>query len=382
MRRKILIISGSILGMLVILFILAVPAAPLWVKMGFEPVCIQGNWPNFKVVSCPQYSPPSASVTSLPLPTVGEQGPIPLIVDDDGSPDGTVALLYFLRNPLFDVRAVTVSYGEAHPDIYARHMIKLLESLKKGDIPVGAGKDSPLEGSNAFPESWRENSNNFWGVRLPELVVTREPASAAELMVDIIKQSSQPVGIFVSGSHTNLAEAIRLEPVIKQNIRAVYIMGGSVYVPGNIQSDWPEIKNNAAEWNIWVDPVAAKEVFASGLSLHLVPLDATQQVIWTKDDLPEWTSSGRPESAVAGEFLQFMLNSWSEKGVYIWDLTAAIQASNPQVCPEVSLSLDVITTSGSEQGRTMVRDGAANTAACLNPDEDQVKAMAAYMFSH
>jgi pyrimidine-specific ribonucleoside hydrolase len=382
MRRKILIISGSIVGVLAMLCILAVAAAPLWARLGIEPFCIQGSWPKFKIVPCPQYATREAPAALLPLPTSGEQGPLPLIVDDDGSPDGTIALLYFLRNPRFDVKAVTISYGEAHPDGFSHHVIKLLESLNKGEIPVGAGKDKPLEGSNAFPEPWRQGSDNFWGVQLAETTGSRVAGPAAKLMVEVIKQSNQPVVIFVSGSHTNLAEALRLDPTIKQNIRDVYIMGGSVNVPGNIESDWPDIKNNVAEWNIWADPVAAQEVFASGLSLHLVPLDATQQVIWTKDDLPIWTSSGSPESAAASQLLQFMLSSWSEKGVYIWDLVTAVQATNPQICPEAPLALDVITASGPEQGRTMVKEGAPNIAVCLDPNQQQVKLLAAYVFNH
>jgi inosine-uridine nucleoside N-ribohydrolase len=345
------------------------------------PHCGQDSWPKFKIIPCPQYASGEAPEALLPLPTTGEQGPVPLIVDDDGSPDGTIALLYFLRNPLFEVKAVTVSYGEAHPDVFAQHVIQLLGSLNKGDIPVGAGEDKPLEGSNAFPEPWRKSSDNFWGVQLAETTGSSVPAPAAELMIEVIKQSSQPVVIFVSGSHTNLAEALRRDPTIKQNIRDVYIMGGSVNVPGNIESDWPDIKNKVAEWNIWADPAAAQEVFASGLSLHLAPLDATQQVIWTKEDLPIWTASGSPESGVASQILQFMLSSWSEKGVYIWDLVAAAQATNPKICPEAALALDVITASGPEQGRTVVKEGAPNVEVCLDPNRQQVKLLAASVFN-
>jgi len=71
--------------------------------------------------------------------------------------------------------------------------------------------------------------------------------------VDTINNSSQPVLLFVSGTHTNLAEALQLDPKIEGNIRDVYIMGGSVYVAGNIKSDWPTIDNSVAEWNIWAD---------------------------------------------------------------------------------------------------------------------------------
>jgi purine nucleosidase/pyrimidine-specific ribonucleoside hydrolase len=314
------------------------------------------------------------------MPTPGAQGPTPIIVDDDGSPDGMIALLYFLNNPLFDVRAVTISPGEAHPDLFARHVQQLLSELGREDIPVGAGRATPLEGDNAFPDPWRQASDEFWGLDLPQAAGLAGPVPAAQLIAETVSGSGQPVTIFVSGTHTNLAEALRLEPGIAENIREVYIMGGSINVPGNIESDWPSIHNQVAEWNIWADPQAASEVFSSGLRLHLVPLDATGQVSWTRDDIPDWVASGSAESARAGELLGWMLDSWSPEGVFVWDLLAAVQATNPQVCPEVPLAVEVITALGEEQGRTQVVDGTPNIFACLAPDAGQVKALAVFIF--
>ncbi len=204
-------------------------------------------------------------VSPVSLPTPGPSGPIPIIVDDDGSPDGMIAMLYFLRNPLFDVRAVTISYGEAHPKVFAQHITQILGAFGREDIPVGYGSDAPLEGSNAFPDPWREASDNFWDLSIPQAMSMISPVPAAALMAEIIAESEEPVTIFISGSHTNLAEALRIDPGIAANIQDVFIMGGSANMPGNIHSDWPELDNEVAEWNIWVDPLAAQEVFASGL---------------------------------------------------------------------------------------------------------------------
>jgi purine nucleosidase/pyrimidine-specific ribonucleoside hydrolase len=183
--------------------------------------------------------------------------------------------------------------------------------------------------------------------------------------------------VFISGSHTNLAEALRLKRSIVQNIRDVYIMGGAIHVPGNIESDWPSIHNRVSEWNIWVDPEAAGQVFASGLAIHLVPLDATQQVVWTRSDLSGWISSNSPEGAWAGKLLQWMLQSWSPESVYIWDLVAAVQATNPALCPEISLTVSIVATPGPDQGRTVITKDVPNAAICLDPDPKQVKAVAA-----
>jgi inosine-uridine nucleoside N-ribohydrolase len=377
MKRKRLKIVGIVLGVLFLLFIMIGPAASLWEHMGVKPVCIQGEWTHLKFVSCEGKTVVSSTATPLALPSLNGQAPIPLIMDDDGSPDGTIALLYFLDNPLFEVRAVTISSGEAHPDIFAGHILRLLAGLGKADIPVGAGKATPLEGNNAFPDPWRQASDNFWDTNLPAAAAALEPVPAADLIVKTIKNSTLPVLVFVSGTYTKLAEALRIDPGIADKIQGVYSMGGSIYVPGNIKSDWPSIDNSVAEWNIWVDPVAAKEVFSSGLPLHLVPLDATRQVMWTQSDLPSWISANSPEGTMAGNLLQWMLDSWSPEGVYVWDLVAAVQATNPSLCPEVSLAVNIITTPGPDQGRTAVIQGDHNVAVCLDPDSGQVKALAA-----
>lgn len=377
MKQRVLVVLGIVLGLLVLVVILVWPAAPLWERLGFTPFCIQGSWPHLEIVSCAQPTEAPLAVTPRPLATPSGQEAIPLIVDDDGSPDGMVAMLYFLRNPLFDVRAVTISCGEAHPEVFARHLRRLLAGLGRSDIPVGVGRATPLEGNNTFPDPWRQASDDFWGISYPEAPESVEPVPAATLIVETINNSTQPVMVFISGTHTNLAEALRLDPSIAEHIRDVYIMGGSIDVPGNIKSDWPEIENTVAEWNIWVDPLAAHEVFASGLGLHLVPLDATDQVLWTESDAHQWASSGSPEGALAGDLLQWMLDSWSSTGVYVWDLVAAVDATDPTLCPEVPLSLDVLVAPGTDQGRTVITDQIPNASVCLNPSSEQMRALAA-----
>jgi pyrimidine-specific ribonucleoside hydrolase len=377
MKSKTLRTTGIVIGSLALLILLIAVGSPLLVRLGVKPVCIQGDLAHLRIVSCPDSAFAQATVTPLPLPTLADGAPIPVIVDDDGSPDGIVALLYFLRHPNYEVKAVTVSAGEAHPELFARHLSQLLASFGREDIPVGYGQDAPLAGTNAFPESWRQASDDFWGVPLPQTSASSLPRPAAGLIVETLSQATRPVMMFVSGTHTNLAEALRLDPSIGEHIRGIYVMGGSVYIPGNIESEWPNIHNRTAEWNIWVDPQAAKEVFTSGLTLHLFPLDATNQILWTKVDGQAWNSSSHPESALAGEMLDMMLRSWSVESVYIWDLATAVSASDPRLCPETHLALDVVVEPGPDQGRTVVVDGPPNVWVCLAPDSEQLKAQAA-----
>jgi len=371
MKRKSLSILVIVIGVLVLFLLFA---GPILARIGIEPFCITGELPDLKIMSCPDQTVHNPTVTHYPLPTAASDSPIPLIFDDDGSPDGLIALMYFLRNPLYEVRAVTVSQGEAHPKLFAEHLAQFLAELGRDNIPVGFGRDTPLEGDNAFPEPWRNASDLFYEIDLLESVGVSAPRPASQLFIETLSQSTEPILVFVSGTHTNLAEALRIDPNIRENIRGVYVMGGNIYVPGNIENDWPEIHNAVAEWNVWVDPVAAREVFTAGLPIHLVPLDATNQIVWTKADARAWRSTSIPETKIAGEILNWMLRSWSLDAGYIWDLVASVVATDPMLCPDVQISLDINVDHGPDQGMMILANETPNVWVCLDPDIEQIRA--------
>ncbi|MCJ7626592.1 MAG: nucleoside hydrolase [Anaerolineaceae bacterium] len=301
-----------------------------------------------------------------------------IIWDADGSPDSVIALLYFLQNPTISVDAITVSCGQAHPDIFAVKLVRMLARLGRKDIPVAAGRAIPFMGNNAFPDPWRKLTDEFWGIDLPEADEPVHTLPASDLIIDVLNKSSNPVTLFVSGTHTNLAEVLRLGSYIIDKIASVHVMGGALYVPGNIKSDWPEFHNTVSEWNIWVDPIAASEVFNAGLDMHLTPLDATNQVTWTSHDADTWDAFGTPEGILAAEILRFFLEYSNPDGVYLWDLLAAANTTNPDLCQHEWVHIRVVTDSGDEEGRTVVvSDQPENTSAFLIPQEDEIKQLVA-----
>ena len=67
------------------------------------------------------------------------------------------------------------------------------------NLPIAAGPEQPLVGDNAFPDDWRMASDEFWELELPDAVETVDERTAAQLIVDVVKSSKEPVTIFVSG---------------------------------------------------------------------------------------------------------------------------------------------------------------------------------------
>jgi purine nucleosidase/pyrimidine-specific ribonucleoside hydrolase len=331
-----------------------------------------------------QPSSPSPTISPTKRPTITPRAadqPLHVIFDDDGSPDGTTALLYLLSHQGVSLTSASISYGEAYPDIYIQHIARILDDFGIQGIPLGAGQSAPLAGNNAFPEGVRQGANNFWGLPLPNADKTYPVLNAAELLVSAIQQYPAPVTVFISGPGTNLAQALRLDPNIKRNIAAVYIMGGAVYASGNLHDFLPEKENTVAEWNIYADPQAAKEIFESGLNIFLVPLDATNQVTIGKENTSQWRK-GSQVAGFAADIYDMLLNNWRVDQAAIWDLMTAAIMVNPDLCEFQPLPLRVITDAGKTNGQTaVVQDGQPNIQVCLKPDADQIRQTLDRVFS-
>ena len=320
--------------------------------------------------------------------------PTPLIIDDDGSQDGMTAIAYMLANPEFDVEAITISNGIARPEVFDDNLLRMLDRLNDLDVPVGVGRSTPLEGDNEFPDFIRDASDNFWSptVSLPESVPNVETEDAVDLIIETINNSPKPVAILATGPLTNIAEALRRDPGIIDNIEVVQIMGGAVFTEGNLPvlPDPPFSTNTVAEFNIWIDPVAAQEVFdagESGLKIQLTPLDATEDIEFDRQDYQAWLDTGTPESTIAAEFLDYALTVIQSDNDPnpVWDLVAAINLAEPEFSPETPLHLDVDTESdpGDTQGQTIaVEDLPPNVLVSLDPSFNNLDYDADELFSY
>lgn len=318
-------------------------------------------------LSCqsPEVTPPDLPLTE----------PVAIIWDDDGSIDGVTALLYFLEHPSFDVKAATISPGIAHPQVFAPKLAAFLEMQGAQGVPIAAGPEQPLSGNNAFPSEWRTASDKFWDVDLPDVSRPPDERTAAELIVDVLQRSEEPVTIFASGPLTNLAEALRLDPSIRERIRSVEVMGGALEVNGNVDL------SPSAEWNIYIDPVAASEVFASGVAIRLTPLDAADRIGWSESDAAVWSAANRPAGSMAAQLLRYTMNDWSASSVPVWDLVAALNVADRGLCRWEHVHVEVVETAGRNQGQTVVADNEpANIDACLSPDVDAYRASAETVF--
>lgn len=274
----------------------------------------QGTTDSAAVPTTSMTSISTSTSTTVPMP----KG-TPVVIDSDMAAEGIMSILYLLGRDDIDVQAITVSgTGLVHCESGVEQVLGVLELMEAKDIPVACGPEDPLEGSNTFPTSWRVGADEAHGVDLPEGGQPSDLA-APELLASVIAESPVPVVIYADGPQTNLAEALRLSPTLANNVSMAFIMGGALEVPGN------SVRNVDAEWNIWVDPVAADEVFRSGIPITLVPLDATNQVPL---HLFHLLALQAHQESHAAEVVVTMLEGNEQLkagGLYFWDqLTAAL----------------------------------------------------------
>ena len=287
------------------------------------------------------------------------QTPKPIILDVDMAHEDMFSALFLLSHPNVDLRAITVAgTGEAHCEPGIQNALGLVGASGKEDIPVACGREAPLAGNHEFPAEWRQAADDAYGVTLPT-GGSASGLSASDLILDTIRNAEEPVTIVAVGPLTNIAEAIQNEPRISVNIEEIYIMGGAVEVEGNVGNSGVGIQNEYAEWNIYIDPTAAKIVFNSGIPIVLVPLDATRDVPVTRtfyQALEEHRDT--PSANLVYEMLTANLGFIDSGGFQFWDsLTAAI-LTDPSITQFEEMELTIVQEEGTESGRTkLTSDG-------------------------
>jgi inosine-uridine nucleoside N-ribohydrolase len=192
---------------------------------------------------------------------------VPVILDTDiGSDiDDALALALADASPELEVVAVTTVGGQTEDRAWL--VCRFLTLAGVPQAPVAFGRppqpDSTIDGQMQYR-------------RHPAAIFNRTqkpvPESAVELMYRQLKARPGQITIIGLGPLTNIARLLTEHPDAKPWIKRIVVMGGAVAVG---YSGKPPAE---PEWNIKSDVPAAKAVFASGVPLTVVPLDATATV--------------------------------------------------------------------------------------------------------
>lgn len=354
-NKRLLIIT---IVVFVVIVIIVLVSGPILNALGVEVFCLSSENGRLRLVRCGGETALTVDTTPPRLSTDAQ----PTLIDTDMAADDWMAILYLLQRPDVDVRAITVTgAGEAHCEPGVQNALDLVAMVGRPEIPVTCGRETPLKGDHVFPQSWRDNVDALAGISIPSNSSRPQSQDAAELIASTIGDAGEDLEIIALGPLTNLAEAFLVDPSLAEEIEQIYIMGGAFSVPGNV-SDAPEmgINNDAAEWNIYVDPYAAAIVVASGAQITFVPLDASNHVLLDEafyDRLAEDRTT--PEAEFVYQVLTQNIGFVRSGEYYFWDpLTAAI-AVDESLATFDTHSVLVIEGEGPESGATRLDEGSS-----------------------
>lgn len=269
-----------------------------------------------------------------------------VIIDCDPGIDDAVALLCALKSPELEISAITAAGGNVAPEMGFRNICRILEFLQwKSWPPLGQG----LPGTAQIPGAQEIHGTDGLGDSHLPLTKTPEPHSAAELIIKTIARNPDQISIIATAPLSNIAQALTLEASLADAVKELVIMGGATQVPGNVSA--------SAEFNIFMNPEAARDVFRSGAQITLLPLDITQKVIFTPEHLERIRESKSPAATLLSRIIPHSFKTHQKfegiKGCYLHDALAVAAAVQPSLFKTRRLFVDVETQGELTRGMTV-----------------------------
>lgn len=270
-----------------------------------------------------------------------------IIIDTDPGMDDAIAILLALAFPeSLSVAALTTVAGNVSIEKVTANALRLL-SFARARVPVAAGAAGPLAGKPPLEAAHIHGDDGIGGVTLPASALAADPRGALDLAADILRASEVPVDLVPIGPATNIALLLRAHPELKSKIGLVSFMGGSASA-GN--------RTPAAEFNVYADPEAARELFASGLPIVMSGLDVTHKAYLTAAEVRALSARG-PASRLAADIVSRYAARYEKAGMSgaaIHDACAVAYLVRPELFSGEDRFVDVELAGELTRGMTVV----------------------------
>jgi purine nucleosidase len=181
------------------------------------------------------------------------------LIDTDTASDDAVAIIMALSAPDVRVLALTTVAGNVSLTQATRNALYTAQ-VCRSDVPVLAGAAAPLTRTHEHAH-WFHGRDGFSDRDYPAATRTLETEHAVDAIIRLI-HARPGLTLVTLGPLTNIALAVARDPSIVGKVERCVVMGGAPCCEGNVTP--------AAEYNIWVDPEAARMTFRSGLPIEMV----------------------------------------------------------------------------------------------------------------
>lgn len=228
-----------------------------------------------------------------------------IIIDTDPGQDDAVAILLALASPELDILGLTTVAGNVPLPLTTKNALIVCELAGRPEVPVYAGCDAPLTRKLVTAEHVH-GKTGLDGPQLPTPQIQAKETHAVDFIIETLRKASpRSVSLCPLGPLTNIATAFQRAPDIVERVQEIVMMGGAYFQVGNITP--------AAEFNIYVDPEAAKIVFEAGVPLTVMPLDVTHKALTTAARVDAFRDMGTEVGRMVAEWTDFFERYDKEK---------------------------------------------------------------------
>lgn len=191
-----------------------------------------------------------------------------IIIDTDPGQDDAIAILTALGSPdELEVLGITTVGGNVPLPLTTKNALMMVELAGRTDVPVVAGYAGP-KGRQLVTAEYVHGETGIDGAGRPDPAIEPLAGFAPDFIVDQL-EAHDGITLCPLGPLTNVADVIERRPDLIAKIDQIVLMGGGHFEGGNVTP--------MAEFNIYVDPLAARTVFESGIDIVMMPLDVTHR---------------------------------------------------------------------------------------------------------
>jgi purine nucleosidase len=255
--------------------------------------------------------------------------------------DDVFALGIALASPEIHLIGITSAWGDT--GLRSRMIDRVLCETGRDDIPVYTGVATQKQDAAAFSQApWARAG------------IEHRHGDAVAFLLDQAQKHPGEITLIAIAPLTNIGAAIDRDPIAFRKFKRVVLMGGSIdrgYGPAGTKP--------MAEYNIKMDPAAAKKLFSSGVPIFMMPLDSTQ-LYFDKERRSQLASISTPLT----DSIEVLTAEWSnvtnQSTPTLFDPVAVAYAIDTKTCPVTPEHIEV-----DDQGNTRVTPGSPNVQACL-----------------
>ena len=274
-----------------------------------------------------------------------------IILDCDPGQDDAVNLLLAMSSPDdLEILGITTVAGNVPLALTESNARLMCDIGGRRDIPVYAGCSKPMV-RDLITAEHVHGKTGIDGVGITEPAHPLQEQHAVDFIVDTLRASDDnTITLVPSGPLTNIGTAFTKAPDTVQKVKEIVLMGGAMRESGNCSP--------SAEFNILVDPHAADIVFKCGRPITQIGLDASHQVLSTRERIDRIKDiDNAPARATVGMidfFNRHDMAKYNFEGAPLHDPCTVAYLLSPEIFEGKICNVSIETESELTMGHTAV----------------------------